>query len=65
MRMGNLLIYSAAEIFCISLRALSRYRRCRASLSRKPSFGTRSRPLPDTNWRIYPEKIWDRLDTLA
>ena len=34
--MGNLLIYSAAEIFCIWPRALPRCRRCRASLGRKP-----------------------------
>src|SRR6516162_4967030 len=36
MRMGNLLIYSAAEIFCIWPRARPRCRRPRASLGRKP-----------------------------
>src|SRR5215831_9305140 len=36
MRMGNLLIYSAAEIFCIWLRPLPRCRRSRASRWRRP-----------------------------
>jgi hypothetical protein len=34
--MGNLLIYSAAEIFCIWQRALPRCRQFRASRGRKP-----------------------------
>src|SRR5262252_8250071 len=36
MRMGNLLIYSAADDFCIWQRVLPRCRRCRASRGHKP-----------------------------
>src|SRR6516165_1820507 len=36
MRMGNLLIYSAAEIFCIWRQAPPRCRRSRATRGRKP-----------------------------
>ena len=42
MRRGNPLIYSAADNFCIWLRALPRCRPCRASRGRKP---IRSRPV--------------------